>query len=126
MISEWVTFLIHDFRQALANIQLESMINPAYIILWIVILLYPLSGIDRQDTNSGLVYILYCLFSGAALFFALPKQEMKFSNFPSQVGILIFIGICAAYRWFHRKSETLTLKEREEILSKKETQKNGR
>ena len=125
MFLEWMTFLGEDIRQAIMALEPKDMAYPSYTILWLVILFYPLHGIDRQDPVAGLVYILYCLGSGATLVFALPEHFTNLSDMPMHIGVLMIMGLGAAYRWFHKNNQTLTREEHENLLKKEEEEKNA-
>lgn len=125
MLLDWITFLADDIHQAILAIELKNLAYPTYIALWLIILFFPLSGIDKQDPIAGLVYILYCLGSGVTLFFALPGNFTKNSDIKTHLMVCLSMGLCACYRWFRNTNRTLTREEHEAFLKKKEEEKNA-
>ena len=90
-----------------------------------VILYLPLHGIDREDPIAGMVYILYCVGSGATLFFALPNNFEEPEDLPIHFAVLLVMGLGAAYRWFHKNNQTLTREEYEESARKKKEMRDA-
>ncbi|SMF79291.1 hypothetical protein [Pseudobacteriovorax antillogorgiicola] len=121
MFLDWLNFINEDFRTALGNLEPKDFAYPSYTLLWLIILFFPLAGIDRQDPIAGMVYILYCLGAGATLLFALPNNFDKLSDFSIHLTSLILMGLVAGYRWFHRNNQTMTRDEHEENVAKKGT-----
>ena len=113
MFLDWLKFVNEDFRLALNAMEPKDWAYPSYAALWLIILFFPLNKIDRQDPVAGLDYILFCLAAGATLFFAFPENFNRFSDISFHVGILTFMGMFSAYRWFHRNNQTLTKEEAE-------------
>ena len=118
MFLESMTFLAEDFVIALYSITPKDFAYPSYILLWMVILYLPLHGIDCADPVAGMVYVLYCIGSGATLFFALPNEFNSLEDLGIHFGTLLAMGIAGAYRWGHKNSQTLTRAEHEEEVRK--------
>ena len=118
MFFEWLSFLAEDIKLALLALEPKDLAYPTYAVLWVVILFYPLHGVDRQDPIAGLVYILYCVGAGATLFFALPDHFSRAIDLPLHFGVLTIMGGFAAYRWFHKNNQTLTREEHEKMMEK--------
>ena len=125
MFLDSMFFLFEDVILWFYSIKLADFAYPSYIFLWLVILYLPLHGIDCADPIAGLVYVLYCIGSGATLFFALPGEFAKTSDLPIHFGTLLVMGLAAAYRWFHKNSQSLTREEHEEELKRQKGVTDG-
>lgn len=118
MFLDWIKFVAEDVRLTITSLQLRDFAYPSYVLLWLIILFFPLTGVDREDPIAGLVYILYCLAAGATFVFALPGNLPDLSDSSIHIAVLSLMGVLSSYRWFHRNSQTLT-KEEHEALERK-------
>ncbi|NRA64703.1 MAG: hypothetical protein HRU19_09485 [Pseudobacteriovorax sp.] len=118
MFGEWFGLLIHDAKAIILGFEMRDLAHPSYLMLWLVILFYPLHGVDRNDPIAGLVYVLYSLFVGTTVFFALPKNFQEISDLNTHFGILVIMGCVTAYRWWFHTNEP------KKVVAKAETHEN--
>ncbi len=114
---DWLLFLMNDVQQSFQAIQIKDFAIYGYLFLWIIILAFPLRGVDTHDHIAGLVYIIYMSGGGVVLFFALPKNFTEFSDFSIHLAAFIGMAIVAGYRWFHKNNQIVLSSE---ILSQQE------
>ena len=71
-----------------------------FVILWFVLLVFPLHGIDRRDRTSGMVYALYMAGAGVALLLALPQNYVEQKpDIQQQITMIIALMITSLWRW---------------------------
>ena len=102
---DWLSFLLNDLHQSFQAIQIKDFAIYGYLFLWIIILAFPLRGVDTHDHIAGLVYVIYICGGGVVLFFALPETFTEFSDFSIHLAAFLGMAIVAAYRWFHKNNQ---------------------
>ncbi len=101
MLLDWLKFLYEDATASYNSIEMNDLAYPSYILLWLLLLMFPLTRVDRSDPIAGLVYVLFSITTGATLIFGLPGDFTSFSDINIHFAILLGMGCIAAYRWFH-------------------------
>lgn len=100
MQADWFWLILNDLKSLVLSIEITDLTYASYLVLWAVILLYPLHKVDRNDPIAGLMYVFYSLIAGTTLFFALPDNFKGFNNWKIHLGVLSMMGLLTCYRWF--------------------------
>lgn len=79
------------------------------VILWLVVLAIPLTGIDRRERMAGYTYVAFMAFSAAALVFAAPARLKDWRDAALHVVVILVMGVLAGARWSLRKKEKVAL-----------------
>ena len=95
----WALLLWKDILDAVLDLRPMDFAQPSFFALWLVILFMPLIGVDRRDPISGIVFVLFCMASGAALVFALPQELIPESDLKTINITLTCMGLGAGIRW---------------------------
>ena len=121
MQTDWFRLIIHDLKSLILSIELKDLTYASYLVLWGVILFYPLHRVDRADPIAGLMYVFYSVAAGATVFFALPKIFTEPGDVGVHCAVLASMALISSYRWFR-------LEDKQEILIKeanKSLEKDG-
>lgn len=101
-MTDWISFLVHDAIKGWQELEPTDFAQPSYLGLWGMMIALPLTGMDRRDAITGLVYMLFCLAAGATLVFALPMNFIPNPTFQSMVSTLTIMAGLAGLRWFYQ------------------------
>ena len=75
------------------------------LILWCIIVFFPLTGIDRRDTCTFYTYTLFCISAGVLLMLALPLRLIGQASIVTQFLLIIGLGLVAGLRWTVKMQE---------------------
>ncbi len=104
---EWISVIWYDIRDSLSEIQVIDFAMPSYFLLWLIILMFPLTGVDRRDKIAASVYSLFCTAAGVALIYALPQQYTSNSQTIGQkVFTMMGMGAVGIFRWLYQPKDT--------------------
>lgn len=102
-MEELLNLIWHDIQVSFSGITVKDLARPIFLLLWLFIVLIPLTRVDRRDTLAGAVYVLFCMASGVALVWALPQTYV--SDKPTMYNIflsMLIMSAISAFRWFYR------------------------
>lgn len=91
--------LILDAEKYLTNLTIKDFALPGAIILWLILLLWPLTGVDRRDPISGFTYAVYQLACGVVLLLAIGNRLDRWQDWMQSLVVLMAIGLVIGWRW---------------------------
>ena len=109
----------HDIKVSFEILTVKDLARPIFIMLWLLIVLSPLTRVDRRDPIAGSVYVLFCVASGVALVWALPQTFIADRPTIDTIfsSMLLMAGI-SGFRWFYRSQQFELPKSIDERLKK--------
>jgi hypothetical protein len=102
MTSDILALLVQDVVNQFSNIAINDLRRPSLFFLWLLMLLMPLSHINRRDHITGLTYILFLVFALQFLLALHDRFLMKEYSIDWRMILLLTIlaTIASALRWY--------------------------
>jgi hypothetical protein len=96
-------------RGAFADLGLNALAVPVGIVTWLVIVFWPLRGVDRRDNMAGVTFVLFATAAAALMVLAVPRVLAASGDGTLRVATLGLFASAAAVRWLWRRSRSETL-----------------
>ena len=101
-LQEWVRVLKSDADFLFYSWSLADLAIPIAIVFWGLVLMIPLTGVDRRDVGAFGSYVVYSVFGSILLVIVLPYQYVDTSALGTQILTAILATTATAFRWFSR------------------------
>ncbi len=104
--------LIFNVTNYFATLEAKTLSQQISFILWLFIILMPLSKIDTRDHICALVYTLFCVVSGVTLIWIIPEQQQLRDNTPLATifAFMLLMAAVAAGRWAASTPKAILIK----------------
>jgi hypothetical protein len=105
-LQEWLRVLKSDADFLFYSWSLADLAIPIAIVFWGLILMIPMTGVDRRDINAFGSYVVYSVFGAILLIIVLPYQYVDTSSLGMQIATAILVTTATGFRWFARNKAT--------------------
>jgi len=96
-----------DIMALFGSLSIVDASKIGYTLLWLIILMTPLTGVDRRDAIACLVYTVFISAAAVTLFFALPSiVGVDESTFRDQFLTVMIVSAIACLRWSWKLQDT--------------------
>ena len=106
-----------QFTGILYGLGVADFAIPIGFLLWSLIFLISLDGIELTDIYSRLLYMGFCMASGVTLCLAVPVAHISFEGLQYSMIFVFVFGAIASLVWGHRKKRHSAFKN--ELLQEK-------
>lgn len=87
------------FGGLLYGLNISDFSIPLGILVWALLLAFPLTAFDCQDNITGSIYAAFCGAAGIIVVLIVPKEFHNFVDFKSQAAMTVFFIFVAFVRW---------------------------
>lgn len=101
-MGEWWEFIRSDFMVSLAELSVKDFYDPAAVMLWLILLFLPLTGVERRNRVAAMTYMLYAASVAILLILAIPQNDPNLSAFPTHIAYVLAFVTVTLYRWYNR------------------------
>ena len=100
-MKESFLLILGDIHEVITGLTIKEMMRIFLISMWVLILGFPLGSQDTRDYIVAAMYVLFAIFAGVILVFALPQNLMPAQSIESILGAIILMGVTALLRWIY-------------------------
>ena len=93
---------LSDVAAVVKDFTVTEMTTLVSVVLWLVVMAMPLTGIDRRDNITGITYLLYAAGSGIMLTVVIPGKFVHWDDAIWQIASLLGLLAVASIRWIKR------------------------
>lgn len=98
---------LDDVAAVVKDFTITEITTLVGIVLWFLLMLVPLTGIDRRDGVTGSTFLLFACAAAVLLVIAVPGKLAHLQDAPWQAAAIVAFGMVAAIRWVRRPTGTL-------------------